>query len=78
MIRFAQGFARLLDPTLSSKGWGMRRRSFNGWKMFGQFSFQTGSNPTPGVEQSKWKHNTRRGALTLRFKNEQFTAIAVV
>ena len=56
----------------------MRRRSFNGWKMFGQFSFQTGSNPTPGVEQSKWKHNTRRGALTLRFKNEQFTAIAVV
>ena len=28
MIRFAQGFARLLDPTLSSKGWGMRRRSF--------------------------------------------------
>lgn len=56
----------------------MRRRSFNGWKMFGQFSFQTGSNPTPGVEQSRWKHNTRRGALTLRFKNEQFTAIAVV
>lgn len=51
---------------------------FDGWKMFGQFSFQTGSNPTPGVEQSKWKHNTRRGALALRFKNEQFTAIAVV
>ncbi|MBM6704990.1 porin, partial [Sutterella massiliensis] len=52
--------------------------NFNGWQAFGQFSFSTGSNAGAVAEQGKWKHNTRRGGLALRYKTDSFTAIGVV
>ena len=49
-----------------------------GLQLFAQYSFQTGSNPVPGVEETKLHDNTRRVAAALRWKSEKLTVVGVI
>lgn len=55
-------------------GWG---RS-GGLQLFAQYSFQTGTNADPGVEESKERHNTRRASAAFRWQGQSLTAVGVL
>ena len=48
-----------------------------GLQLFAQYSFQTGTNADPGVEESKERHNTRRASAAFRWQGQSLTAVGV-
>lgn len=48
-----------------------------GLQLFVQYSFQTGTNADPGVEESKERHNTRRASAAFRWQGQSLTAVGV-
>ncbi|WP_278998976.1 porin, partial [Sutterella wadsworthensis] len=49
-----------------------------GLQLFAQYSFQTGTNADPGVEESKERHNTRRASAAFRWQGQSLTAVGVL
>ena len=49
-----------------------------GVQLYAQYSFQTGTNPVPGVENAKERHNTRRASIAFRIKNESLTTVGTL
>ena len=47
-----------------------------GLQLFAQYSFQTGTNADPGVEESKERHNPRRASAAFRWQS--LTAVGVL
>lgn len=51
---------------------------FANTQLYAQYSFQTGSNPIPGVEQAHTKDNNRRAAVGIKYEGPRITVVGTL
>ena len=73
-VHYLAGAADRLDNSIN---WASPN-FLGGMQVFGQYSFSAGTNAGAVQEEAKQRHNTRRGAVGVRYKTEAFSAVGVL